>query len=159
MRPTHLEVFSMRFDFLQHNLCLQNSFSTSWVNWNIQPLGTKQLCINRVGPNIAFIWAGKCYVFVIRLANVNLTQLDQSDLPRILLKTATTINWNQYPSADLSKGLTQRIIGQKNVQWNGSHSISCGAQYGSPPPPLLQRKTLSSYDDLQRKQNVNAGAL
>ncbi len=29
-------------------------------------------------------WAGKCYVFVIGLANVNLTQLDQNDLPRIL---------------------------------------------------------------------------
>ena len=28
---------------------------------------------------------GKFYVFLIRLANVNLTQLDQNDLPRILL--------------------------------------------------------------------------
>ncbi len=35
--------------------------------------------------NLTF-WAGKCYVFVRRSANVNLTQLDQNDLPRILLK-------------------------------------------------------------------------
>ncbi len=32
------------------------------------------------------IWACKCYVFVMRSANVNLTQLDQNDLPKILLK-------------------------------------------------------------------------
>ena len=30
------------------------------------------------------------YVFVIRLANVNLTQFDQNDLPRILLKHIQT---------------------------------------------------------------------
>ncbi len=59
----------------------------------MQLLGTKQVCMNRVGPNIAYIkvqiWAGKCYVFVIRLANVNLVQLGQNDLPRILLNKAT----------------------------------------------------------------------
>ncbi len=32
------------------------------------------------------IYAGKCDAFVRRSANVNLTQLDQNDLPRILLK-------------------------------------------------------------------------
>ncbi len=32
------------------------------------------------------IWAGKWYVFVRRSANVNMTQLDQNDLPMILLK-------------------------------------------------------------------------
>ncbi len=46
----------------------------------------------------------------------------------------TKLSWNQYHLADLSKGLTQRIIGQKNVQWDGSHSLLCSAQYGSPFP-------------------------
>ncbi len=40
----------------------------------------------------ALIWAGNCYVFVRGSANVNLTQLDQNDLPRILLNlTCLTI--------------------------------------------------------------------
>ncbi len=30
---------------------------------------------------------GQIYVFIRRSANVNLTQLDQNDLPRILLKS------------------------------------------------------------------------
>ena len=32
------------------------------------------------------LWAGKCYVFFKRSAKVNLPQLDQNDLARILLK-------------------------------------------------------------------------
>ena len=37
---------------------------------------------------LLLIWAGKCYVFVRRSANLNLTQHDQNDLPRILLNHA-----------------------------------------------------------------------
>ncbi len=47
-------------------------------------------CINRVGPNIAFI---KCYITVRRTVNVNVTHLDQNDLPRILLKFSTILSW------------------------------------------------------------------
>ncbi len=32
------------------------------------------------------LWAGKGYAFIRRSANVNLTEIDQNDLPRILLK-------------------------------------------------------------------------
>ncbi len=41
--------------------------------------------------NSTQIWADKCYVFVRRSANVNLTQLDQNDLPRILLKPCLVV--------------------------------------------------------------------
>ena len=56
--------------------------------------GTKQVCMNRVGPNIAYI---KCAVFVRRLANVNLTHLDQNDLSKILLKYLHHVTSGFYP--------------------------------------------------------------
>ncbi len=51
------------------------------------------------GKSIISLWAGKCYVFVRRSANVNLTQLDQNDLPRILLKATM---WDLWTSSSPS---------------------------------------------------------
>ncbi len=50
--------------------------------------------MNRVGPNIAYI---KCAVFVRRLANVDLTQLDHNDLSKILLKYLHHVTSGFYP--------------------------------------------------------------